>query len=209
MGHSRPVEAFFRFGIRVRVSLLKAKFEPLPLEILHIMSRTKRHIKNKGTFTSELLDKQKGRCYWCDREFGSVYIKAGKVKILQIHIDHIIPYSYTQNSRNDNLVASCNICNLFKSSKYFHNEDDCYLYLMYKWAKSIADRKIVLIGVSFGIEKIKIRKSREEEKIEYRVISDNVIENIKTGERFFKKEKDDSLVGIKQITIIDSQIQFS
>lgn len=84
-----------------------------------------------------LLKVQSNKCFWCGNKLGSLYWKNGKVKTLEVHWDHKIPFSYTQTNRNDNWVASCNICNLFKSNFLFTTDKECREYLSAKWQEAI------------------------------------------------------------------------
>jgi len=90
-----------------------------------------------------ILSIQNNKCYWCGSEFGIAYWKDGKIKHLKIHWDHKIPFSYEQTNRDDNWVASCNICNLFKSNFMFKKEEECQEFILRKWQKSIDKDKIL------------------------------------------------------------------
>lgn len=81
----------------------------------------------------KIVGRQGGRCYWCSRKFGVPYLKRGRIKKLTVHIDHTIPYAYSGASREEELVASCSVCNLLKSSKFFDNEEEVRVYLQEKW----------------------------------------------------------------------------
>lgn len=92
----------------------------------------------------QILREQDNRCYWCSRKFEQSYIRDGKVKFLEIHWDHKIPFSFEQANRDDNWVASCNICNLLKSSFIFKKEEECRRYLLKKWENYLSDEIIIL-----------------------------------------------------------------
>lgn len=97
-----------------------------------------------------LNDKQKNRCFWCGREFGTVYSKIRSygrkiiVSKLRRHYDHALPYSYLKSNPNGNWVLSCNICNHFKSNLIFQSDKDCRIYLNQKWKKAIQKEKIII-----------------------------------------------------------------
>jgi hypothetical protein len=85
-------------------------------------------------FKRFLINKQNGRCYWCDRKLGYYYVrKNGPAKKSINHADHIIPYVYLQSNPIDNWCVSCNLCNLFKSSKYFDKESMTRKYILDRW----------------------------------------------------------------------------
>ena len=96
-----------------------------------IRNNPPRHIQK------ELLIIQDNKCYWCANKFGTVYWKNNKIKYLKKHWDHKIPFSYEQTNRNENWVASCNICNLFKSNFMFKTDEECRVFILRRWQKSI------------------------------------------------------------------------
>lgn len=109
-----------------------------------ILSNNKR--KSLTSRQSEkIAQKQQNHCFWCDRQFGSLIIKNHKTIQLKIHLDHVQPYSYTKTNNQDNLIASCQICNQWKSNKIFDNVDTCKEYLTGKWNKAIRLHKIVIV----------------------------------------------------------------
>lgn len=56
-----------------------------------------------------LLENQYGRCAYCNTD----------LRFVNIHRDHVIPYSYTQKTMAAELCLSCARCNLKKSSRMF------------------------------------------------------------------------------------------
>lgn len=90
----------------------------------------------------ELLKIQNYKCYWCGNKFGASYWKNNKVRFLKIHWDHKIPFSFEQTNRNDNWVASCDVCNLFKSNYLFKSDVECRKFLLRKWEKAIKNGEI-------------------------------------------------------------------
>ena len=61
----------------------------------------------------EILNAQNFECYYCDYS----------LKPYKTHFDHVIPFAYNQNNNSDNIVASCNICNVHKLDKVFDDFD--------------------------------------------------------------------------------------
>ena len=65
-----------------------------------------------GTYTSAdiraQLKRQKGRCYWCGK------------KVMDYHVDHVIPLSRGGSNGPENLVIACPSCNLSKGRKLPH-----------------------------------------------------------------------------------------
>lgn len=56
---------------------------------------------------AELHEKQRGRCWWCNK----------KVEAANTHLDHRIPLSRGGTNDDSNLVLACAPCNLSKHSK--------------------------------------------------------------------------------------------
>ena len=104
------------------------------------LNRIKINIYQKN----EILDKQKNKCYWCGRQFGTEYMHNFRFYRLTPHFDHIIPYSLAGNKGNDNIVAACNVCNLWKSAKVFKDEEEIQDYLLEKWRNAINNSDIIL-----------------------------------------------------------------
>ena len=110
--------------------------------------------KHKRVFSRALIrrkaEEQNNRCYWCGRPFGMMYMRGvlplqGNL-LHRLHIvgDHYIPYAYCQTTTKKNLVAACDRCNAFKSSKMFRTDDDVREYLRGKWNDRI-NRGVYLI----------------------------------------------------------------
>lgn len=91
----------------------------------------------------ELLEKQKNRCYWCERKLGNYIFRKNRIVRLNVHIDHFLPVAYRQMDNAENLTATCHICNLFKSSKMFDSERACKNYILDKWAEELYKGKII------------------------------------------------------------------
>jgi len=90
-------------------------------------------------------ERQDGHCYWCNRKFGTYYMKRSKVQKLKMHMDHRMPYSYLPNDNLKNICGACSICNQFKHNKIFNNIQECKKYLVDKWECAIDSKKIVIV----------------------------------------------------------------
>jgi len=66
----------------------------------------------------KILQKQNYQCYWCERDFGAIYIHERNKTLVKLKPtwDHYIPFVFTGNSTDDDFVASCQKCNQYKSS---------------------------------------------------------------------------------------------
>lgn len=66
----------------------------------------------------QILDEQNQRCFWCSHRFGAtVEDSAMKQLVLEVTWDHVIPHVYSRDNRTSNFVATCQICNRYKSAK--------------------------------------------------------------------------------------------
>jgi hypothetical protein len=83
-----------------------------------------------------LLAKQKGLCYYCSNEIGSMVWYRNKPILLRAHTEHVIPFSYCQHNNSKNLVISCHICNLLKSDKIFNSLADLLEHIQNTWLKN-------------------------------------------------------------------------
>lgn len=109
------------------------KYEHEPIVVEQEASCKDDRKKPKKGAQSRILNRQKNRCVYCDRRFGEQVRYYGEYKVVQLHWDHFIPYSYTQSCRDENFVAACNFCNLWKSNKIFKTIDDARDYVSERW----------------------------------------------------------------------------
>jgi 5-methylcytosine-specific restriction endonuclease McrA len=99
----------------------------------------------------KILKIQNNKCLYCNKPFGTMYVREGKnyVRYTQIHYDHLIPYSYCKQNKN-NFVAACNICNSIKYNKMFNTVEEAFYYVEYNRKKKgyiYADEGKELSGV--------------------------------------------------------------
>jgi hypothetical protein len=73
---------------------------------------------------NEILSKQGHRCFYCDREFGSVYTHNKRETVRRINWDHFMPFAYLQTNPKANWVAACNVCNQIKHSRIFYDREE-------------------------------------------------------------------------------------
>jgi 5-methylcytosine-specific restriction endonuclease McrA len=74
---------------------------------------------------------QDHRCLYCFKSFGSYGgVIRGRLIRVKLVWDHVVPYSYSQDNRSVNFVASCQRCNGAKSSKVFKTIDDARIWLL-------------------------------------------------------------------------------
>lgn len=94
----------------------------------------KRRIPSKHR-QAQILELQQNKCLYCDKPFGTIYVRKGKLLFTKIHFDHLVPYSYTQSCKDSEFVAACNICNNIKSNKMFETVEEVFHYVNYNRKK--------------------------------------------------------------------------
>lgn len=67
----------------------------------------KKKLSRKTKHRINLLQKQKGRCYWCGKCFDTKTKRGRK----EVTLDHLLPKSMGGKLNSENLVASCHACN--------------------------------------------------------------------------------------------------
>lgn len=88
----------------------------------------------------EMLLAQNNCCYYCGDEFGSYRRLCGQERLVKIHWDHFVPFSYDGN--NHEFVAACAECNQHKHAKMFGDLEQAREYLLLKInEKKTATRK--------------------------------------------------------------------
>ena len=65
----------------------------------------------------EITDIHGYLCYYCKKEIATT-------------IDHVIPYSFDTDNEINNLVPSCNLCNILASDKHFDNVEQKRQYIL-------------------------------------------------------------------------------
>lgn len=83
----------------------------------------------------KILSSQGDRCFYCYRWFGKLVYRKGKPQRLRCHWDHVSPYAYRLDNRDQNFVAACHVCNLLKSAKIFNDPDQARSYLYEAWER--------------------------------------------------------------------------
>jgi len=141
-------EILFRPNLNFKCDVCAHRFqgtiESLRIEVTSPGRRTpSKNVKQ------QILDKQGHKCYWCDRKFGTAYFRYNSIRKILPNWDHVIPYSYGYSNADENFVAACSICNSFKSSHIFENDQRCKDYLKQRWDKHLRLRKIVFLEDDF------------------------------------------------------------
>lgn len=75
------------------------------------------------------LNKQDNRCFYCDALFGDEGFRNQTPVRIKLTWDHQLPFAYSQDNRNMNFVAACQVCNGIKSAMVFQTVDEAKAYL--------------------------------------------------------------------------------
>jgi len=70
----------------------------------------------------KILDRQDYKCVYCGislREYRIFDARKDRFVRLRIHMDHFVPWAYSQDTRQDTMYASCNLCNMIKHDMVF------------------------------------------------------------------------------------------
>lgn len=64
---------------------------------------------------------QGGLCIYCGLWFGSTVTRRGKESVLQVHMDHLVPFCW---DGNNNVLAACQVCNGIKHDLIFRTLEE-------------------------------------------------------------------------------------
>lgn len=92
------------------------------------------HGAGRGPSTEELAFRQAGRCYLCEREFGSWILKDASNDLVRLRPEreHFIPKRLGGDGEN-NVRAACQVCNSFKSDRIFASVQECRTWIAECW----------------------------------------------------------------------------
>jgi len=110
-----------------------------PARVASIASHRRR--KPSEFFRRKVMRLQHDRCFWCGRVFGSLVVIRGEPTPLRCVMDHYIPRALgLENQQDDDFVASCHVCNGFKSSRILADEESMRDWIRSRWeAKGIRE----------------------------------------------------------------------
>ncbi len=80
-----------------------------------------------------ILEAQQGCCFYCDRHFGTTVFSGQREIALRIQWDHVNPFTYSLDNRDQNFVAACHICNNIKAALIFKSVDEARTFIVGKW----------------------------------------------------------------------------
>lgn len=79
-----------------------------------------------------VIEAQGGRCFYCERHFGSSVVRRGRLILLRLEWDHKVPFSFDGNNSPANFVASCHVCNAIKNDRCFQTIEEARSFLQ-RW----------------------------------------------------------------------------
>lgn len=91
------------------------------LSIKQMVGSNKKRRKPPKGLQDDILKEQDNKCIYCGEKF------VNKDRYLEIHFDHFVPYSFTQN--NNNFVAACGVCNIIKGSNIFYGINEARKFI--------------------------------------------------------------------------------
>ncbi len=109
-------------------SLESAGYEKMSDSVLH-------RWRPRGKVAASILAKQEGKCFYCNRRFGSIVFRKGHAVHLRVAWDHSVPHCFSRNNQLSNFVAACNICNGLKSGKVFDSIEEVTVYVCEAWER--------------------------------------------------------------------------
>ena len=82
-----------------------------------------------------ILKQQENKCIYCDYEIGSLIWSTTSHKYIKttVNFDHFVPWSYDNNNKIKNIVASCNICNALKTNYHFESIEKAKSFILERW----------------------------------------------------------------------------
>jgi hypothetical protein len=90
-----------------------------------------------------ILEEQDHCCIYCGNKFNEPIWHPGrrKVVISKISFDHLVCWNFSQNTRAENMVAACSLCNGIKSDKLFENIEQARAYIIDQRQRKGFDQK--------------------------------------------------------------------
>ena len=95
--------------------------------------RAREHISDK--VKQCIYAEQGGCCFYCGLPFGEYVYRRGRLVLLGVQYDHVVPYSWEHNNSSNNLVAACQVCNGIKSNLMFETIEDAQSYVLARWTQ--------------------------------------------------------------------------
>lgn len=104
-------------------------YEKVPDRWKRMSSTSDLRRKFSAAFRQSLITSQNDVCYWCGIPFDREEFNDGKRIKKHVHIEHIEPFIYAANEDDENIVASCSICNWIKTDYVFKDTYACKAYV--------------------------------------------------------------------------------
>lgn len=77
-----------------------------------------------------ILQKQEYRCFYCDGQFGSRIWRWTRIVRVKLVWDHVNPYVFSLDNRDQNFVAACQTCNGIKRDYVFDSYEAAKTFIL-------------------------------------------------------------------------------
>lgn len=99
----------------------------------------------------KILARQHERCAYCERRLGSTVWYKGKLTLLRVNYDHVLPFEFSRDNSTGNFLACCHICNHWKATKIFTYLEEIQVYVADKWQRAEGNPGTILQGMQTQI----------------------------------------------------------
>jgi 5-methylcytosine-specific restriction endonuclease McrA len=112
----------------------KKKDEPSEFKIKRISETEFKRSKIPNKIKADVLKQQNSKCAYCECDLLESFFNIKKCKYTRpkIHYDHFIPWCYSGDNSQNNIIAACAHCNHLKSNKVFKDFISAKLYIQEK-----------------------------------------------------------------------------
>lgn len=99
-----------------------------------------------------ILSEQDHRCLYCLKQFGTKVVYHARERVIRIHWDHKVPFSYGHDNRVSNIAAACQFCNQWKTNTMFRSIEEIQVYVQDRWSKEATTRRARMFILSQEIQ---------------------------------------------------------
>jgi len=108
--------------------------EPLPTRARALRQSPVRRTVSVPAYVKEAkIKEQDGRCFYCERLFGSPILHDDEIEILEPQSEHFKPRAASGRTTDSNIRYACHVCNGLKSDFIFDTVEDCVTFLTAEW----------------------------------------------------------------------------
>ncbi len=126
----------YAFVVSGKMACCDLPVEEPPVESLPLkrMSAAPRMVRKRPSrdWQEAILKEQEEKCFYCNLPFESEVYRGNRAITLKLHWDHVNPYVYSLDNKDQNFVAACHVCNLIKHCFIFGSADEARIYITEK-----------------------------------------------------------------------------